>query len=239
MPLFHFGAVEPHEGLWESHPTFAQLKSLMLDFYRGVEMDGVSLKGLERVISITIGDKGAEAAAEADTTASNANGGEEGPSAVALMRQLQREAEGASRAAERDTVEDKSLPPVHFRVYTVQLRRSGTPVPRVALEPHGPFLTFDLRRSQTPPAEMWKQAMKKAEKKDASKAKKRKNVDVDEMGDKVGRVHMEKQDLSSLQTRKFKALKRSRIEADEEAAALETGSGDDDDDGDDAGSDEE
>lgn len=43
--------------------------------------------------------------------------------------------------------------------------RSGLPQPRVELEPHGPHFTFSLRRSQTPSADMWKQAMKKREKK--------------------------------------------------------------------------
>jgi hypothetical protein len=43
--------------------------------------------------------------------------------------------------------------------------RSGLPQPRVELEPHGPHFTFSLRRSQTPSADMWKQAMKKKEKK--------------------------------------------------------------------------
>jgi ribosome production factor 2 len=35
------------------------------------------------------------------------------------------------------------------------------------------------------------------------------------MGDKVGRIHMGKQDLNQLQTRKMKGLKRSRDVVDE------------------------
>lgn len=42
------------------------------------------------------------------------------------------------------------------------------------------------------------------------------------MGDKVGRIHMGKQDLANLQTRKMKALKRDRSGDDVDAA----GSGD-------------
>ena len=45
-----------------------------------------------------------------------------------------------------------------------------------------------------------------------------KNVDMDVIGDKVGRIHVGKQDLSQLQTRKMKGLKRSRDVADDEAA---------------------
>jgi ribosome production factor 2 len=38
----------------------------------------------------------------------------------------------------------------------------------------------------------------------------KKNITTDSMGDKIGRVHLGKQDLSELQLRKMKALKRSR-----------------------------
>lgn len=38
------------------------------------------------------------------------------------------------------------------------------------------------------------------------------------MGDKVGRIHLGKQDLGQLQTRKMKGLKRSRDVADDEEA---------------------
>ncbi|KAG8846265.1 rRNA-binding ribosome biosynthesis protein rpf2 [Serendipita sp. 411] len=40
------------------------------------------------------------------------------------------------------------------------------------------------------------------------------NKEVDEMGDLRGRVHIAKQDLSKLQTRKVKALKKSWEEMD-------------------------
>jgi len=39
--------------------------------------------------------------------------------------------------------------------------------------------------------------------------KKKKNLDVDEMGDLRGRLHVGKQDLSKLQTRKMKGLKKT------------------------------
>ena len=43
------------------------------------------------------------------------------------------------------------------------------------------------------------------------------------MGDKVGRVHVGKQDLSQLQTRKMKGLKRSKdeVEDDEEGTMMD------------------
>ena len=52
--------------------------------------------------------------------------------------------------------------------------------------------------------------------------KKRKNMDVDEMGDLRGRVHVMKQDLGKLQTRKMKGLKaRPGVEVDEESGEEE------------------
>ena len=47
-------------------------------------------------------------------------------------------------------------------------------------------------------------------------AKVKKNIDTDLVGDKIGRIHIGKQDLSELQTRKMKGLKRGREEFDEE-----------------------
>ncbi|GJN88374.1 hypothetical protein Rhopal_001340-T1 [Rhodotorula paludigena] len=204
VPLFHFTATEPHANLWDSHPTFQQFKSLLLDFFRGNEMDGVSLKGLQRVISVTIGDSPASAADVEG--AATANGAGKGKAVESLIGSLN----GAGTAAGQDYVEDKSLPPVHFRTYSVQFMRSGLPQPRVELSPHGPHFTFSLRRSQLPGVEVQKQAYKKAEKKSAASKPKNKNIDIDEMGDKVGRVYLNPQDLGKLQSRKFKGLKKRR-----------------------------
>lgn len=77
----------------------------------------------------------------------------------------------------------------------------------------GPF--FDLRPRRTRPAdeELWKAAHRKpvaaGKGGDAKRKKARKNVDVDEMGDTVGTIHLGRQDLSTLQSRKMKGLKRS------------------------------
>ena len=47
-----------------------------------------------------------------------------------------------------------------------------------------------------------------------SQPKKIKNISYDTFGTKVGRVHMQRQDLSKLQTRKLKGLKRSHGDKD-------------------------
>ena len=41
-------------------------------------------------------------------------------------------------------------------------------------------------------------------------AKQKKNVETDTVGDKIGRIHLGRQDLNELQTRKMKGLKRGR-----------------------------
>jgi len=170
VPLFHFSATEPHSTLWDSHPTYQQFKSILLDFFRGNEMDGVALKGLERVISVTIGNSSAESAGESLATAA----GGKGKAVESLIGGSNKNPNGGE-----DYEEDKSLPVVHFRTYNVHFMRSGVPTPRVELSPHGPHFTFSLRRSQTPAQEVWKQAMKKKEKKKSNPDKpKNKNIDV-------------------------------------------------------------
>ncbi|GAA5906205.1 hypothetical protein JCM8208_000662 [Rhodotorula glutinis] len=223
VPLFHFTAAEPHANLWDSHPTFQQFKSILLDFFRGNELDGVSLKGLERVISVTIGDRPEDdSAASVEGALSGAttkNG--KGKAVESLIGSFN------PAAATQNYDEDKTLPLVHFRTYTVHFMRSGLPQPRVELAPHGPHFSFSMRRTQAPTAEVWKQAMKKKEKKSSNGPKKSKNLDIDEMGNKIGHIHVGRQDLDKLQARKFKGLKGSKRRASDagESGAASEGEG--------------
>jgi ribosome production factor 2 len=128
LPLFHFSAVEPHTTLWDTHPTFTQFKSLMLDFFRGTEMDGVSLKGLERVISITIGGSSAAEEAQRESAEAVANG--------AQNRAVQSLIGGMNLGgAGGDFDEDKSLPVVHFRTYTYVLLQRLSSLDPLTLSP--------------------------------------------------------------------------------------------------------
>ncbi|KAK4685238.1 ribosome production factor 2, partial [Tremellales sp. Uapishka_1] len=103
------------------------------------------------------------------------------------------------------------LPSVHLRTYTLKLLSSGSRIPRTQLTEMGPSIDFSVRRIQNADPELLKHALKrpKIEKKDIDSGlgKKRKNVETDEMGDKVGRIHLGKQDLSKMQGRKMKGLK--------------------------------
>jgi ribosome production factor 2 len=75
----------------------------------------------------------------------------------------------------------------------------------------GPSLDLSLRRHLPPDPVLLKHSLRrpKLKKTEVEKGlgRKRKNVEVDEMGDLRGRVHVGKQDLGRLQTRKMKGLK--------------------------------
>lgn len=179
-PLMHFASE-----LFDTHPRFMQLKSMLLDFYNGEVIDSICLPGLEHVISVSC--------APTPTSLNNA---------TANMYPNQQKSPSEDFTA---------MPKVHIRTYTIKLLSSGTRVPRVELTPMGPSMDLSLRRHQAADPELLKQALKrpKLKKTDVEKGlgKKRKNLEVDDMGDLRGRVHVGKQDLGKLQTRKMKGLK--------------------------------
>lgn len=125
--------------------------------------------------------------------------------------------------------EGAPLPKIHVRVYTIKLLASGSKVPRVQLTEMGPSLDWSVRRVAEADADMMKMALKRPRvaKKDVESGlgKKRKNIETDAMGDKVGRIHLGKQDLGKLETRKMKSLKIGRKER---AAATAAATGSDD-----------
>ena len=109
-----------------------------------------------------------------------------------------------------------SLPKVHLRAFTLKLLASGTRIPKIELVPMGPSLDLTMRRHLPADPEMLKHSLKrpKLKKTDVEKGlgKKVKNMEVDEMGDLRGRLHVAKQNLDVLQTRKMKGLKKDEAE---------------------------
>eukprot|EP01094_Clydonella_sp_ATCC50884_P015722 TRINITY_DN2634_c0_g1_i1.p1 TRINITY_DN2634_c0_g1~~TRINITY_DN2634_c0_g1_i1.p1 ORF type:complete len:337 (+),score=119.97 TRINITY_DN2634_c0_g1_i1:69-1013(+) len=140
-----------------------KLRSLFLDFFRGNEMDGINLKGLEHVIVCT---------------------------AVAEV--------------------------VHFRRYGIALKRSGSRIPRVELSEIGPRMDLTLRRTHFAARDLMEVAMKVPQQLQPKKAK---NIAKSTLGDTLATIHMGRQDLSTLTTKRMKALKRKRIH--ETGAAIE------------------
>ncbi|XP_017542582.1 ribosome production factor 2 homolog isoform X2 [Pygocentrus nattereri] len=97
---------------------------------------------------------------------------------------------------------------IYMRSYRVLLKKSGCRTPRIELEEIGPSFDFVLRRTHLASDDLYKTAHRQPK---ALKPKKKKNVSHDAFGTKYGRLHMQKQNLDKLQTRKMKGLrKRSR-----------------------------
>jgi len=94
---------------------------------------------------------------------------------------------------------------IFFRSYRILMKKSGTRVPRIEVEEIGPSMTLTMRRNRMGSDDLFKTACKQPKQ---LKPKKVKNISKDVFGSKLGRIHMEKQDLGNLQTRKMKGLKK-------------------------------
>ncbi|XP_053316034.1 ribosome production factor 2 homolog [Spea bombifrons] len=141
---------------FEINEDYRRLKNLFIDFFRGPDITGVRLAGLEHVLHFT-------------------------------------------------AVDGK----VFMRSYKVLLKKSGCRTPRIELEEMGPSFDFVMRRTHLASDDLYKLSMKRPK---ALMAKKKKNISHDTFGTQYGRIHMQKQDLGKLQTRKVKGLKKRRAE---------------------------
>ncbi|CAH7671516.1 Brix domain-containing protein [Phakopsora pachyrhizi] len=219
IPLFQFVG-----SLWESNDRCKCFKSILLDFFRGEQINSIDLvQGLQLVISLTIPEIGQAGENGSLLNSSNVLPASSETETSAPTEQTNEHPEPVSLVAPPSNniyQESNNIPLIHFRTYTVQLLKSGQREPRVELMPHGPFFDFRLRRTQIPSDELLKMANKRPTvKKVADKSKKvkgNKNVDIDEMGDKVGKIHVGKQDLSTLQSRKMKGLKKDKRQTEED-----------------------
>ncbi|KAK5072478.1 rRNA-binding ribosome biosynthesis protein rpf2 [Lithohypha guttulata] len=93
------------------------------------------------------------------------------------------------------------------------LRSNTAKVPRVELDQIGPSFDFRVGRFKTADPNIMKEAMKHGRR--PNEARNKKNIETDIVGDKLGRIHLGRQDLNELQTRKMKGLKRARDEDDD------------------------
>ena len=101
---------------------------------------------------------------------------------------------------------------VRMRVWRIETRRGkeGGNVPRVEVVEMGPRMDLRIGRYREAEGGMWKEAMRRG--KGAESGKGKKNVETDRVGDQIGRIHLGRQDLGELQSRKMKGLKRGRDE---------------------------
>jgi len=119
--------------------------------------------------------------------------------------------------AASEEVEGQPAPSIHLRVYRIVTKKSGQKLPRVEIEEMGPRMDFRVGRIQEADETVWRESLKKPRQ---LEPKTKKNIEMDTMGDKIGKIHVGKQDLSSLQTRKMKGLKRARDEMDVDVETL-------------------
>lgn len=141
--------------------------------------------------------------------------GEEIPSVdVAGLQHVLMIAAGESSNSDR-LMNPADKPVLHLRWYKVNTKKSTSPkVPRVELEPVGPVFDFRVGRFREADQSAMNEAMKHGRR--PNEARTKKNIETDLIGDKIGRVHLGKQDLSQLQTRKMKGLKRSHADLEDE-----------------------
>ncbi|KTW29344.1 hypothetical protein T552_01299 [Pneumocystis carinii B80] len=116
-----------------------------------------------------------------------------------------------------EPTDENPFPPVFFRLYMVKYMKEEGSGSKIELEEMGPRYDFLIRRTHEANEKMMKEAMKKP-KKHLPKIKK--NIDVDIMGDKIGQIHLAKQNIDQLQTRKFKGLKRKIEDSIEDELSL-------------------
>lgn len=243
-PLFTFIGPQFAPDAAALYPAHAHLKSLLLDFYRGEEiMDNgipvggkVALQGgMQHVISITAGrtKEGGDAAPAAAAT-----------SLADLYAAGAATSTNPASASSSSTTIDTSASgcQVHMRVYSIVIPPK-TPTRAIpsnfSLEECGPSFDFTLRRRQPADPTMLSQSLRRA-KTQAEKNRQgksdtyKKNIDTDEMGDMVGRIHVGKQDLGALQTRKMKGLKADKGGDDDDSDGEEDEDDDEFDDDEDA-----
>ncbi|BFZ62179.1 rRNA-binding ribosome biosynthesis protein rpf2 [Saitoella coloradoensis] len=116
-----------------------------------------------------------------------------------------------------EATDDVPHPQINFRAYLIQTKKSGQKLPRIELQEMGPRIDFSVRRVQAPNDDVWNEATKKPKQ---LMPRTKKNVGMNEIGDKTGRIHVGRQDLTKMQTRKMKGLKkRAGEDADEEVVA--------------------
>lgn len=165
-PAFVFAGQE-----FTTSKALIQAKSLLLDFFRGRQVDNINLKGLDRVIYVSYAED--------------------------------------ERVAATRSLDDDVAPKIVFRQFAVRYKKSGTDVPRTVLEEMGPHFDLRVRRRREAGVDMEREAMKQAK----LTPKKQKNVKADVLDGKVGKVYVQRQDVSKIAMGKMKGAKRERREA--------------------------
>lgn len=98
---------------------------------------------------------------------------------------------------------------VLFRHYGITLHKDeNSTLPKAALTEVGPRFDLEIRRVHVASEAMLKESMKRA--KDPRVVKNKKNISHDLLGDKLGQVHVGRQDLTGLALARMKGLNKKR-----------------------------
>lgn len=116
------------------------------------------------------------------------------------------------------SVSDYPSPFVTLRQFHISLlKNQGSNLPKVDLVEVGPKLDLIVRRTQFAPDSLWRESMRVAI--DPQAERRQKNISKNELGDKVGQIHVGKQDLSTIAIARMKALDRKRSRSHDEGNA--------------------
>ncbi|KAK1805584.1 hypothetical protein P4O66_019865, partial [Electrophorus voltai] len=184
--------------LFHTDTEYTRLRSVLTDFFRGPTVSAVRLAGLEHVLHFTAQD-GKIYMRSYRCVCMN-------PAVLRPSAQLQCYARLRSYRV-TDTQGNYVVSCVEHAVKRVKLKKSGCRTPRVELEEIGPAFDFVLRRTHLASDDLYKTAHRQPR---GLKAKKKKNISHDTFGTKYGRLHMQKQNLDKLQTRKMKGLRKRK-----------------------------
>lgn len=130
---------------FDRDPALRGARSMLLDLLRGRQVGTLDLAALDRVVL---------ALAPSSAASSGAGGGDN-----EQQQQQQQQAGG------------QQPPHLSLRQYAVRLKKSGTPIPRVALVEIGPRLDFVVRRHRAAPPDLEREAMRQPPKPKAKKVR--------------------------------------------------------------------
>lgn len=103
-----------------------------------------------------------------------------------------------------------AAPKVLVRRYRLLMSKSGSRLPRIELEEIGPHFNLMLDRTRDPDKDRWKMAIKVPK---AAKPKKEKNIKTAEMGKRIGKFHLGKQDFDQIHTVHHGESKKKKLRA--------------------------
>lgn len=93
-----------------------------------------------------------------------------------------------------------------LRSYKILLKKSGVKTPRIELNEIGPSMDMTIRRTKIASDDLYKLSRKQPRQ---LKTFKKKNIVRDNLGTTRGRVHVGRQKIASVQTRKVRALRKT------------------------------